>query len=119
MTLRLQENLARIEKVYDAFLAEFPLCYGYWKKYADHEAKLGSPEKIVEVYERAVKAVTYSVDIWMHYCTYAMEKFDSPEKIRRCVGVITTGWLVFQFAAGRETQAIRMSCPLHLLPVHE
>jgi hypothetical protein len=82
--LTLQENLARIEKVYDAFLAEFPLCSGYWKKYA-------------------VKAVTYSVDIWMHYCTYAMEKFDSPEKIRRYVGVITTGWLVFQFAAGRDT----------------
>jgi pre-mRNA-processing factor 39 len=85
--LTLQENLARIEKVYDAFLAEFPLCYGYWKKYADHEAKLGSPEKIVDVYERAAKAVTYSVDIWMHYSAYAMEKLDNPQMTRRCVGI--------------------------------
>eukprot|EP01018_Ginkgo_biloba_P033669 Gb_33527 [translate_table: standard] len=77
------ENLAKICKVYDAFLAEFPLCYGYWKKYADHEAHLGSADKIVEVYERAVQAVTYSVDIWMHYCTFAMSKFENPEDTRR------------------------------------
>lgn len=83
----MKENIAKIEKAYDAFLGEFPLCYGYWKKYSDHEAKLGSPEKIVDVYERAVKAVTYSVDIWMHYSAYAMEKLDNPEMTRRCVGI--------------------------------
>eukprot|EP00246_Nothoceros_aenigmaticus_P007867 TRINITY_DN2206_c0_g2_i2.p1 TRINITY_DN2206_c0_g2~~TRINITY_DN2206_c0_g2_i2.p1 ORF type:complete len:724 (+),score=173.25 TRINITY_DN2206_c0_g2_i2:90-2261(+) len=76
-------NIVKIRKVYDAFLGEFPLCYGYWKKYADHEAQLGAVEKIVEVYERAVGAVTYSVDIWMHYCAYAMEKFENPEDTRR------------------------------------
>ncbi|XP_024366580.1 pre-mRNA-processing factor 39-1 isoform X4 [Physcomitrium patens] len=76
------EVLSKVEKTYDAFLAEFPLCYGYWKKYADHELKLGSSEKVVDVYERAVKAVTYSVDMWMNYCTYAMEKFEDPEAIR-------------------------------------
>jgi pre-mRNA-processing factor 39 len=73
----------KIRKVYDAFLGEFPLCYGYWKKYADHKARLGGKEKIVEVYEQAVKAVTDSVDIWMHYTSYAMESFEDPEEIRR------------------------------------
>jgi hypothetical protein len=58
-----QDNILKIQAAYDTFLAEFPLCYDYWKKYADHEARLGTPEKIVEVYERVVKAVTYSVDI--------------------------------------------------------
>ncbi|KAL2623375.1 hypothetical protein R1flu_003580 [Riccia fluitans] len=87
-TLLIQEsekldNISKIRKVYDAFLSEFPLCYGYWKKYADHEARLGLAEKITEVYERAVRAVTYSVDIWMHYCSYAMEKNEDPEEIRR------------------------------------
>jgi pre-mRNA-processing factor 39 len=76
------EVISKIEKAYDAFLAEFPLCYGYWKKYADHEARLGSPEKVVDVYERAVKAVTYSVDMWMNYGIYAMEKFEDPDSIR-------------------------------------
>ncbi|KAJ7296353.1 hypothetical protein O6H91_Y128900 [Diphasiastrum complanatum] len=76
------ENISKIRKVYDIFLAEFPLCYGYWKKYADHEARLGVQERIGEVYELAVRAVTYSVDIWMHYCSYAMEKIEDPEELR-------------------------------------
>jgi len=103
----LQENIGKIEKAYDAFLGEFPLCYGYWKKYTDHEAKLGSPEKIVDVYERAVKSVTYSVDIWMHYSAYAMDKFNNPEMTRRCVGISCFySSLDVLILSGRETKAI-------------
>ncbi|KAG8477807.1 hypothetical protein CXB51_027768 [Gossypium anomalum] len=64
-------------------VAEFPLCYGYWKKYADHEARIGSMDKVVEVYERAVQGVTYSVDIWVLYCSFAIETYGDPETIRR------------------------------------
>ncbi|VYS44941.1 unnamed protein product [Arabidopsis thaliana] len=78
-----QDNIAKIRKVYDAFLAEFPLCYGYWKKFADHEARVGAMDKVVEVYERAVLGVTYSVDIWLHYCTFAINTYGDPETIRR------------------------------------
>ncbi|KAF3583970.1 hypothetical protein F2Q69_00025782 [Brassica cretica] len=78
-----QENIAKIRKVYDTFLAEFPLCYGYWKKYADHEARVGAMDKVVEVYERAVQGVTYSVDIWVHYCTFAINTYGDPDTIRR------------------------------------
>lgn len=77
-----EDNLLKIRKVYDAFLAEFPLCYGYWKKYADHEARLGNVDKIVEVYERAVLAVTYSLDIWLHYCMFAISTYGDPDTIR-------------------------------------
>ncbi|XP_031482561.1 pre-mRNA-processing factor 39-1 isoform X1 [Nymphaea colorata] len=78
-----EDNVSKIRRVYDAFLAEFPLCYGYWKKYADHEARLATVDKIVEVYERAVLAVTYSVDIWLHYCTFAISTYEDPDTIRR------------------------------------
>ncbi|OMO65000.1 RNA-processing protein, HAT helix [Corchorus capsularis] len=78
-----ENNIMKIRKVYDAFLAEFPLCYGYWKKYADHEARIGSMDKVVEVYERAVQGVTYSVDIWVLYCAFAIETYGDPETIRR------------------------------------
>ncbi|KAM7496144.1 hypothetical protein LguiA_020558 [Lonicera macranthoides] len=77
------DNVLKIRKVYDAFLAEFPLCYGYWKKYADHEARLGSIDKVVEVYERAVQGVTYSVDIWLHYCVFSISTYGDPDIIRR------------------------------------
>ncbi|XP_010262449.1 PREDICTED: pre-mRNA-processing factor 39-like isoform X2 [Nelumbo nucifera] len=78
-----EDNISKIRKVYDTFLAEFPLCYGYWKKYADHEACLGSIDKVVEVYERAVQAVTYSVDIWLHYSIFAISTYGDPDTIRR------------------------------------
>ncbi|KAI5315686.1 hypothetical protein L3X38_044862 [Prunus dulcis] len=78
-----EDNILKIQKVYDAFLAEFPLCYGYWKKYADHEARLGSMDKVVEVFERAVQGVTYSVDIWLHYCIFAISTYGDPDTVRR------------------------------------
>ncbi|KAF6156417.1 hypothetical protein GIB67_009075 [Kingdonia uniflora] len=83
METKEKENVSKIQKIYDAFLAEFPLCYGYWKKYADHEARLGSIEKVVEVYERAVGAVTYSVDIWLHYCVFAISTYGDQDTVRR------------------------------------
>ncbi|XP_020220357.1 pre-mRNA-processing factor 39 isoform X4 [Cajanus cajan] len=76
-----EDNILKIRRVYDAFLAEFPLCYGYWKKYADHEARLG--DKVVEVYERAVQGVTYSVDMWLHYCIFAISTYGDPDTVRR------------------------------------
>ncbi|CAN8311187.1 unnamed protein product [Cochlearia groenlandica] len=78
-----QDNITKVRKVYDAFLAEFPLCYGYWKKYADHEARVGAMDKVVEVYERAVQGVTYSVDMWLHYCVFAINTYGDSETIRR------------------------------------
>ncbi|KAE8675132.1 Tetratricopeptide repeat (TPR)-like superfamily protein isoform 3 [Hibiscus syriacus] len=78
-----ENNISKIRKVYDAFLAEFPLCYGYWKKFADHEAQIGSMDKVVEVYERAVQGVTYSVDIWVLYCSFAIETYGDPDTVRR------------------------------------
>ncbi|KAL5219139.1 hypothetical protein ABZP36_019823 [Zizania latifolia] len=78
-----ESNILKIRKVYDTFLAEFPLCFGYWKKYADHEARLDGISKVIEVYERAVLAVTYSVDIWYNYCQFAISTYEDPEIIRR------------------------------------
>ncbi|KAK9944990.1 hypothetical protein M0R45_010523 [Rubus argutus] len=52
-----EDNILKIRKVYDAFLAEF-LCV-------------------------MVQAVTYSVDIWLHYCTFATSTFGDPDTIRR------------------------------------
>ncbi|KAF5822069.1 putative tetratricopeptide-like helical domain superfamily [Helianthus annuus] len=78
-----EDNIMKIRKVYDTFLAEFPLCYGYWKKYADHEARLGYMDKVVEVFERAVHGVTYSVDMWLHYCVFAINTYGDPDTVRR------------------------------------
>lgn len=75
-----------VENTYDRFLTEFPLCFGYWNKYAQYEYRLASRtredglgtvatideaiQKAREVYERGVTAVRYSVDMWMKYCEF-------------------------------------------------
>ncbi|XP_042026840.1 pre-mRNA-processing factor 39-like isoform X2 [Salvia splendens] len=95
----LEGNISKIRKVYDTFLAEFPLCYGYWKKYADHEARISPVEKVAEVYERAVQGVTYSVDMWLHYCVFAIGTYGDPDTIRRlferALAYVGTDYLCF------------------------
>ncbi|KAJ4894189.1 Tetratricopeptide repeat (TPR)-like superfamily protein [Raphanus sativus] len=76
---QLPDDIEKIRKVYDAFLAEFPLCHDYWKKYADHEARVGEMGQPLRVYERAVASMKYSVDMWMHYCVYTINSHD-PDK---------------------------------------
>jgi pre-mRNA-processing factor 39 len=73
----LQLDLEKISKAYDGFLGEFPLCYVYWKKYADHMGQLtGNVDEnaAVRVYERAVCAAPHCVEIWAHYCTHLHDR---------------------------------------------
>ena len=37
-----EENITNARNVYDRFLAKFPLCFGYWRKYADIELAIDS-----------------------------------------------------------------------------
>lgn len=66
----MQDEVDKIRTVYDSFLALYPLCYGYWKKYADAENRHQNVEGALQVYERGVAATPYSVDLWNHYATY-------------------------------------------------
>uniref|UniRef100_A0A0D9X7E1 Suppressor of forked domain-containing protein n=1 Tax=Leersia perrieri TaxID=77586 RepID=A0A0D9X7E1_9ORYZ len=72
-----------INLVYHSFLLEFPLCYGYWIKYAAHKARLCTNGDVVEVYEQAVQAVPHSVDLWVSYCGFAVSAYEEPAHIRR------------------------------------
>nr|GFB45065.1 pre-mRNA-processing factor 39 isoform X1 [Tanacetum cinerariifolium] len=76
-------NVKAISSAYESFLCWFPLCHGYWKKYADHMARLCTVEKAVEVYEVAVQSATYSVGLWVEYCSFSMLAFADPSDIRR------------------------------------
>ncbi|KAM3700709.1 hypothetical protein ACB094_05G117900 [Castanea mollissima] len=77
------DDLKKICLVYDSFLSEFPLCYGYWRKYADHKTRLCTVDKVVEIFERAVQSATYSVGVWVDYCTFSMSVFEDSSDIRR------------------------------------
>ncbi|KAJ3184089.1 hypothetical protein HDU85_001940 [Gaertneriomyces sp. JEL0708] len=77
------EEMTRLRAVYDAFLQRFPLCFGYWRKYADWENSLEGPEKAAEIFERGVTAIPNSVDLWVQYCSFRIENIsDNSKSIR-------------------------------------
>ncbi|XP_034453760.1 pre-mRNA-processing factor 39 [Hippoglossus hippoglossus] len=70
-----------------AFLASYPLCYGYWKKYTDLERRAGYNSKAEEVCIQGLQAIPLSVDLWIHYInlllgTLDMNLTESPMRIR-------------------------------------
>ncbi|KAH6794830.1 hypothetical protein C2S52_005307 [Perilla frutescens var. hirtella] len=90
----LESNISKLQKVYDTFLAEFPLCYGNWKKYVDHEVRLSSVEKVIEVYERVVV-------MWLHYCVFFIGTCGDHDIIlrlfERALAYVGTNYLCFPF----------------------
>jgi len=52
------------------FLKDFPLCYGYWKKLADADTKVGGYELGRVVLERGVAAIPNSIELWSYFCTF-------------------------------------------------
>ncbi|KAL6646426.1 hypothetical protein ACP70R_018034 [Stipagrostis hirtigluma subsp. patula] len=59
------DDIDVISLVYHGFLLQFPLCHGYWIKYAAHKARLCTYGDVVEVYEQAIQAIPHSVDLWL------------------------------------------------------
>mmetsp|Transcript_13167 Transcript_13167/g.40558 ORF Transcript_13167/g.40558 Transcript_13167/m.40558 type:complete len:283 (-) Transcript_13167:408-1256(-) len=69
----------RVAVTFEAFLAKFPLCFGYWCKYADLQSKLGATgesdaaavaEATGAIYDRALEAVPLSVELWKAYTAH-------------------------------------------------
>ncbi|MED6106430.1 hypothetical protein PIB30_004662 [Stylosanthes scabra] len=77
------DDMEKICLTYENFLSDFPLCHGYWRKYVAHMARLSTADKVVEVFEKAVLAATYSVGIWVDYCCFSMSAFEDPSDVRR------------------------------------
>ncbi|XP_059669215.1 pre-mRNA-processing factor 39-2 isoform X2 [Cornus florida] len=77
------DNIETICLAYDSFLSKFPLCHGYWRKYANHKIRLCTVDKVVKIFERAVESATYSVGVWVDYCSFGMSVFEDPFDVRR------------------------------------
>ncbi|KAF9914305.1 hypothetical protein BX616_008560 [Lobosporangium transversale] len=77
-------NIKNIRTIYDAFLSQFPLCFGYWKKYSDLEFLSRGVEGAIEIFERGITSISNSVDLWVQYCSFVMEqKPDDTDAIER------------------------------------
>ncbi|XP_050441249.1 pre-mRNA-processing factor 39-like [Adelges cooleyi] len=63
-------NVDHAREAYGKFLALYPYCYGYWRKFADFEKRNNNKEECEKVFERGLTAIPLSVDLWIHYMTY-------------------------------------------------
>ena len=77
------DDLEKLRTVFEEFLKLYPLCYGYWKKYADAEHRHGDMQRASNVFERGVAATPYSCDLWCHFATYKKTSGASAEDVRR------------------------------------
>lgn len=54
-------------EAYDAFLARYPYCYGYWRKYADFEKRKGSREHCEQVsFIISLHAINQNFEVVLH-----------------------------------------------------
>ncbi len=85
-------------EAYPALLARYPLCYGFWKKWALQEwaqcsplgdGRVPQPDRAaalaasVAVWETGVQAVTHSVEHWVNYCEFlGAQCGEDPARVR-------------------------------------
>ncbi|NXB40128.1 PRP39 factor, partial [Eulacestoma nigropectus] len=83
-----QNLLGAARRAFDAFFLHYPYCYGYWKKYADMERRLGSARHAEEVLERGLQSIPLSMDLWIHYISFLQSTLDPalPETAQRIRG---------------------------------
>jgi len=68
---------------YSKFLELYPLCYGYWKKYANFEKRNNNIHEFEKVLENGLSAIPVSVELWIYYITYlTTERYDEEDHIR-------------------------------------
>ncbi|KAK3535871.1 hypothetical protein QTP70_021169 [Hemibagrus guttatus] len=92
-------HLRASRQALSAFLARYPLCYGYWKKFADLERRAGHNDKAEEVCVQGLTAIPLSVDLWIHYInlllgTLNMNLPESTQRIRSAFegALSAAGW---------------------------
>ncbi|KAG8003984.1 Pre-mRNA-processing factor 39 [Nibea albiflora] len=82
-----ESHVTASRRALEAFLARYPLCYGYWKKFADLERRAGYTSKAEEVCIQGLQVIPLSVDLWIHFINLLLGTLDmnlpeSPTRIR-------------------------------------
>lgn len=59
--------------VFDRFLLQFPLFFGWWVQYAKHEFAIAGTEQAEMIYERGIASIKNSADLWAEYCNFKVD----------------------------------------------
>lgn len=103
----LQRTVLSLRSAFRGLLLEFPLCFGYWKRWADFEAKVGAastpggsgwswgvsvfeqglsttslPNLVTGTAQTVLFGVPHSVDLWIFYVSFLISHQAPVEQIR-------------------------------------
>ncbi|CAN8177777.1 unnamed protein product [Coccothraustes coccothraustes] len=83
-----EELLEAARRAFDAFFQRYPYCFGYWRKYAELERRLGSARSAQQVLERGLQSIPLSLELWLHYIGLLQSSLDParPESAQRVRG---------------------------------
>ncbi|NXH57455.1 PRP39 factor, partial [Rhabdornis inornatus] len=83
-----EELLEGARRAFDAFFQHYPYCYGYWRKYAELERRLGSARSAQQVLERGLQSIPLSLELWLSYIGHLQSLLDParPESAQRVRG---------------------------------
>ncbi|XP_032939381.1 pre-mRNA-processing factor 39-like [Catharus ustulatus] len=83
-----EELLEGARRAFDAFFQRYPYCYGYWRKYAELERRLGSARSAQQVLERGLQSIPLSLELWLSYIAHLQSSLDPerPESAQRVRG---------------------------------
>uniref|UniRef100_A0AAY4CR28 Uncharacterized protein n=1 Tax=Denticeps clupeoides TaxID=299321 RepID=A0AAY4CR28_9TELE len=101
-----ESHVKASRRALSSFLVRYPLCYGYWKKFADLERRAGNTKRAEEVCVEGLKAIPLSIDLWIHYINLLLGTLDMnlPESTQRIRSVFEEAVA----AAGLDFQADRL-----------
>lgn len=68
-------DAAIVEAAYTRLLDKYPLCFAYWKRYADKVLELGGSSEssiaaATAIYEQSTEPLRYSVENWINYLRF-------------------------------------------------
>ena len=78
-----EATIAMRQESFDGFLSLYPLCYGYWIKFAKLMHASGDYAASEKIYIRGCEAVRESVDMWLGYCSAVVAWEQEPGKRSR------------------------------------
>ncbi|VVC34403.1 Tetratricopeptide-like helical domain,HAT (Half-A-TPR) repeat [Cinara cedri] len=68
-----QENkIVKARVAYTQFLDLYPCCYDYWIKFAEFEKRNNNLNKVEVIFQRGLRTLQLSVDLWFNYMTFLM-----------------------------------------------
>ncbi|KAK3092313.1 hypothetical protein FSP39_001188, partial [Pinctada imbricata] len=74
-----EKKVDSARQAYEEFFTHYPYCYGYWKKYADMERRHMGADRALEIFEKGVKSISQSVELWQHYINFYITEFGKAE----------------------------------------